>query len=945
MNYTPLHVHTDASSDGLGTVEALVNEAKRIGCTSLACTDHGTLANAVAFWTLCNEKEIKPILGMEAYLSYEGTRHHLTLLSLNEDGFNNLIHLSSHAHAHGWAGGYPLMTLDDIQKWKGGLQVLTGCASSAIHKGSFEDGLIFTGHLVDIMGRDHVSAELMFVGTHNIWSRPLEIAAKLKIHTAVTNDSHYPCQHQFEAHQVMTTARKGFTYDSRQLWLKSADEILFEGGKFLDRQTIIDGLNHTQTVARAVEPWNMKAPPTLPKIDKVEEILGAMLRTALKQDIAQKGQRKLRIERLQYEFHIFNEKKFFDYIYILHDIVSWAKAQGIYVGPGRGSGGGSYVLYLLGITTVDPLEYDLLFERFINPSRSDYPDVDMDFESDRRGEVVEYAHNKWDAIPIANYNTYSHKSVIHDIARVLKIPKTVEIPAADSEFGGEAFNDFTGFHEDALGAYDSMMGQIRHRGKHAGGVIITDRPVPLERAGDELVVAWAEGINSKDLSKVGIVKYDILGLTALSQLKMMVNLTGQPLPDTFDDPEVYDLFQRGDVAGIFQWAGSDGIRQLTIRIQPKNFHDLATINALYRPGALDAGTAEKYPDYMANPRKLHPRLDRLLEETYGVICYQEQMIAVFSELTGQSYAQADDARRIIVKSKIGDRLWEADVQKLHDFFVMASVKNNFDRAFVDTMWDELFKHSRYSFNKAHAVGYTIISYQMAWFKVHYRPAFTTAMLQYDRGDAQTYIFDAVESGLSISTPHINVSDFGYVLQGDTIYIPLNDVSHLGEKAAQYIIDDRQQHGPYVSYEDFNKRIPKKLCNSRVRVFLQNIGAFEGLAGDPASAIPTYASLPVLGPFEAQLEALGYVIPTDKLLKAMKRIRATKRMVREEPFVGFVTSTKDKMSAHGAFKVFYLSPFGSFWLRGHMYGVQKGSFVSGIKNRYGHATKLKIHKLD
>jgi DNA polymerase-3 subunit alpha len=474
-------------------------------------TDHGTLANAVAFWSACDEAEIKPILGMEAYLLYEGRRHHLTLLSLNEEGFNNLVHLDTESHTERYIGGYPLITLDALHKRNSGLVALTGCASSAIYHGEYEDALRYAGDLTETLGKENVLAEVMFVGTHDTWTRPLEIARRLGLGHVITNDSHYPCREQFAAHQAICTARKGFTYDSQQLWLKSWHEIVWEGQKFVGEDTVHHGLINTLGVADKVDKWSMKSPPSLPFIPEVEERLTQALRSALIADVEKKGQQKQRLARLRSEFRILHEKKFLDYIFILWDIVSWAKRQGIVVGPGRGSGGGSYVLYLLGITTVDPLEFGLIFERFINPARADYPDVDVDFESDRRQEVMNYAADTWGTIPIATYACYSHKSAIHDIARVLHIPKDLELPAADSARESANFDAFIDDKPEALSTYNTMLGQIRHRGKHAAGVIIPNRPVPIERAGDELVAAWAEGMNTKDLSKVGIVKYDILG--------------------------------------------------------------------------------------------------------------------------------------------------------------------------------------------------------------------------------------------------------------------------------------------------------------------------------------------------------------------------------------------------------------------------------------------------
>lgn len=951
LNYVPLHCHSDASLDGAGTVQTLVAEAKRLGMVALALTDHGTLANAVSFSTTCEEYGIKPILGCECYLLYNGKRHHLTLLSASERGFNNLVALDSWSHAEHYIGGYPLITLDALETHSYNLIALSGCASSALFEGEMSDAYRYIADLRSAIGPENLYLETMFVGSHNTWERPLQIAKNLDIPFVVTNDTHYPCQNQFHAHQTITSARRGFTYDSQELWLKSGDEIRYTGMHFVDYILVEHGLRESLAIAERCEAWSMKAPPSLPTIKDSAKHLEAALLRALKIDVEAKGQQKVRLARLRYEFKILNERGFLDYIYILWDIVLWAKNGGIYVGPGRGSGGGSYVLYLLGITAIDPIEYGLVFERFLNPSRSDYPDVDVDFESDRREEVLNYASNRWGTIPIATYSCYSHKSAVHDIARVLSIPKDLELPAAEGASDGEEFTEFINSHPAALSAYQTMLGQIRHRGKHAAGVIIPNRPVPIERAGDHLVAAWAEGMNTKDLSKVGIVKYDLLSLTALSQLRLMAEMTGEPSTSpsefwSYKNSEVYDLFCQGDVSGIFQWTGSEGIRDLTVSIQPRNFYDLTTCNALYRPGALDAKTAEHYPEFMVSPRKLHPRIDPHLEKTYGVICYQEQVMAVVAEVMNGDLGQADLARRLISKAAEGDPKWEREIDVLRANFADKGVENGFSPELIGKLWKEVYTHSRYSYNLAHASAYTMISYQMAWYKVYHRAAFTVAMLQYDTANAQTYILDAVEHGLRIYTPHVNYSDaVKFTKMGESIYLPLNNVAFVGDKAAATIYEEGKKVLGFNFYEEFGKVVPKKICNNRSKGMLERIGSFAGLEGDPASIIDNYIDLPCKGKYETQLEILGYIVPTKEMVEKIKALRALPASKGYLRFAGFIKEVKKKTSAHGDYWVYNLSPEGSFWSRIERPKFTVGKLVSGTKSRFGHSNDATIFRLE
>lgn len=953
LKYIPLHVHSDASLDGAGTVASLVARAKQLGFPALALTDHGTLANAVAFWSACTEADIKPILGMEAYLSYQGRRHHLTLLSLSEQGFNNLIEVDSEAHSKGYDAGYPMVTMDNLNRHHQELLALTGCVSSALYTGSEADADTFYQELVDVFEKENVLFEQMFVGSTDTWSRPMAMAKRWGAQRVITNDTHYPCQEQFHAHQTICKARRGFTYNSEHLWLKTGDEISREAEKKgLNLVEITAAFNNTLSVANRVVDWNMKVAPSLPHIGvDVEFALQTQLRIHLKFDVDRKGGKNERLARLRTEFRMLKAKGFLDYIYILWDIVQWAKKRGIEVGPGRGSGGGSYLLYLLGITRVDPLEYGLMFERFINAERADYPDVDVDFEADRRGEVLNYAKDRWGAIPIATFNCYSHKSAVHDIARELAIPKDLEIPAAEGAVDSEAFSEFCAANAAAYSTYQTMLGQIRHRGKHAAGVIIPNRPVPIEHSGDELVAAWAEGMNTKDLSKIGIVKYDLLSLTALSQLKEMREITGYSPPERYDDPAIFALFCAGDVSGIFQWTGSEGIRELTMRVAPSNFFDLITCNALYRPGALDAGTAEHYPEFMKKPRLLEPTIDKLLAQTYGVICYQEQVMAVVSQVMGGGLAQADLVRRLISKSDIGNPKWDTQIEELHQDFMAKGSANGFSSTVLAHLWGEVYTHSRYSYNLSHATTYTMISYQMAWYKHYHRAAFTIAVLHYDTVNAQSHILDAIEHDMEIRMPHVNHSLGNHAMAWsqlslrNQIFLPLTDIAFLGERSAVFIIQERLVHGDYLSYEDFAKRVPAKVCNNRTRQMMERIGAFDGLPGDPTSAIKEYNTIPVNDKYENQLEILGYVVPerlTYQKMRALADKPAKKGYLR---FTGFIQKITRKESSHGVYVVYTLSPSGSFWVRGELSSRLKvGKFVSGTKSKFGHSNDVVVYRL-
>lgn len=938
-DFTHLHVHTDASPDGLMTVDALLKRAAELKFTHLAMTDHGTLANAVAFWVAANRHNVIPILGLEGYFLYNGNRHHITLNSVNETGFNNLIAINNYSHDKGWKSGYPTFGMEQLNEWNEGLVVATGCPASALHVESEVEGLQYVGDLVDIFGNDRVFAEEMFVMDKDIISRPRKAAKRFGLKTIITNDVHFPYGYQGRTHQIMTSCRKGYDYSSDDLFLKTPKEIVISGSSWADSDTLYEWMKNTQLIVEMVEPFSMKAEPTLPVEEGASEKLYDILLDKLSTHpyaIANPVESKERIEK---EWSVLKKMGFLDYFYILNDIIFWAKEQGIEIGPGRGSAAGSFILYMLGITGVNPIEHGLLFERFLNTHRGEFPDVDVDFESERRQEVITYANEKWGAFPIATYNTYSHSSLVRDLGRVCKVDKVLVAKASEMGPESPAFEEFCSANEEILPAYNDMMGQIRHRGKHAGGVIITPRPIPIENTGQELVAAWTEG-HEKELTLTGIVKYDLLGLTALTQLRAMREMSGAEPSAPVDGDPVFDIFKEGRVGGIFQWTGSDGIRELTMRVQPNSWEDLSAINALYRPGPLDSGMADQYPNYMRKPNKHHPRLDGILEETYGVIVYQEQVMLIVAEMMGGGFETADMARRVIVKYKPGDPDSETKVLKLERDFKKKSADRGFDTKTINTIWNEIVTFARYGFNKSHSVAYALIAWQMAWYKFHYPLVYYTALLQGDPANAQKWLFEAAAEGIPIVPPEINTSGQNYEMRDGKIFLPLSAIKFFGEKGVVSVIEEREANGPFTTYDDLDARISKRAMNSRVRKLMMQMDCFESLSGDPASFLPEYVDLPIIEDWEAQQEGLGFVLPNRRYTDWIARNSKGDYWVS-----GFVSEIKIKKSARGKFNVYYLIPNGVFWSRKEKYTdtIQVGDLIAVEKSSFGDALRVKRMK--
>lgn len=935
-DFAHLHVHTDASlKDGMTPVWNLVDTAKERGFKALAMTDHGSLANAIAFTIECERAGIKPILGLEAYINVDGFIGHMTLLADGPEGFKNLVELNNLGHAS--TNRQPAFTIDQLIERNKNIILLSGCISSPLNQFAYKDALKLQARLMGTFG-PRFFQEMMFVADIDTWSRPMQLSSETGAKLVITNDVHFPRKTDAPIHSVLTMMKAGFEYNSGELWLKQSDAI-YERARAagIPDDVIVDAIYRAGFIARKIRSVPLKGTPRLPAIENADHKLRNLVLARLDSYSTEFGSKMPEyVKRIKYELDIIMRMHYGAYFLILDDIVSYARENDVYVGPGRGSGAGSLVLYVLGITKIDPLKYELSFERFLNPEREGMPDVDIDFDSEHRDKVLEYAARMWNASPIATYVRYSHKTLVHDLAKILRLPRDLEKLAADNGEDSDEFRALCDADTKFEHAYGILMNQIRHKGKHAGGVIITEQSVPLERTGDKLVASWTEGLHN-ELSYVGIVKFDLLGLSALSALRRLEKRHGKTAQQPKENDKVFTLFQTGDLAGIFQFSGSDGIKKLTVKLHPTRFEDLVAINALYRPGALDVGATDAYPKWKKEPRRIHPSVDRILAPTYGAIVYQEQVMAIFSKLTGGSLGEADLARRIIVKAKPEDPEWVGRMNALRETFVTGAVSHGFTKENAETFWHELAAHSRYSFNKAHAVAYARIAWELAWWKYYYPASFYAEMLNTDPTQAQTYIVSAVEASIAIVPPHISHSSLEYEPAKDKIFMPLSSVKYLSTTAATAIVSAREK-GAFTTYEDFMARVPKKFVRANARQGLFKLDAFSGLSGSPAALgikdhIASIAS--DVGYTESQLEYLGLIVPTKWHLQTIRQETARGNVC------GIVTQKKRKESKYGQYVVYYLSPSGVFWHRGEA-EFFTGQLVSAqVNDKNGKAIKAKV----
>lgn len=930
-NFSHLHVHTDASKiDGLGPVNKLVYAASRKNFKHLAITDHGTLANVIAFDSACKEYGVKPIIGLEGYISEASNIYHITLLADGNKGFENLVNLNNIGVKSG--GNRPAFTIQNLLDHSENVIVLSGCPSSPMQELDWKDARRIAIKLKDCF-QDRFFSELMFVvETLPSWERSIQLAQDLDLQLVLTNDVHYAEKEYAPVHKVLTNIKGGFEYDDTHLWLAQPQDMIDRVNSFAPEfsKYLIPAMENAYNLAEKLDKVKLSSEPKLPHIPdsntKLYSFAKNSLRSHFDDDISSGIYERFEQyeSRMYYELDTIKEMDFSAYFLILKDIVDYARSIGVKIGPGRGSGVGSLVLYLLGVTELDPIQHKLSFERFLNPKRIEMPDVDVDIDSDGRDLVIKYAAEKWGGIPVATYGDYNEKSLIRELTKYFGATKEQQDLASDEGVDGKTFQSIAAEKPLMQLCYDVMLGQIKYAGKHAGGIIITDQLVPFELdTNGNIMAGWSEGVETKELSKAGIVKFDLLGVKALSVLKILETKHGKAKEPTDDSP-VWELFHTGKTTGVFQFSGSAGIVEYTKKVKPTKFDDLVAINALYRPGALDAGTAQMYPVWKTNPRKLHPLIDDILEDTYGVICFQEQFMSMYARVTDGDLADADFARKVIVKapknldlSNVAHIEWKKKYDELQEKFLAGCNRKSIDTSTAQGIWNEISAHSRYSFNRAHSAAYSYTAWQMAYFKYYYPVDYYAALLSIHPENSEEYIFAAVMDGIDIVMPDVNNSTENYESDGTKIYMPLSAVYGLSASGTQAILEAK----PFTSLEDFAERVPKKKVNKRAKKGLYALGAFDnlinGLSKDEQLKILGIDDVEEITSEQKQISYLGYTIPTRNL---MQSIQNAARM----GYVGGVIVDKiDKQSAWGKFKSYKLMPHNTVWARGKYEDLEIG----------------------
>ncbi len=879
MSFVHLHTHSHFSLlDGACKIDKLVKQAADYGMPALALTDHGNMFGAVEFYQNAVKAGIKPIIGVEAYIAPRSRKekskerkgdysYHIILLAKNLTGYRNLMKLVSIGYLEGFYYK-PRIDLEVLREYHEGIIALSSCLQGEIPKAIVQDNIEKAKQKAEaylqIFGEDFY----LEIQNHGIPEEKkaaegiLFLSKELSIPVVVTNDVHYLQRDHHKPHDVLLCIQTSrdlddpgrLKYSTQDLYFKSQEEMAALFPEYPD------ALSRTLEVA---EKCNLELDfkqTHLPDFKIPEDSKAATLEDYLR-EVAWEGLKKRYSEitpeieeRFNHELNIINQMGYPGYFLIVKDFIDYARSKNIPVGPGRGSAAGSLISYALGITNIDPLRYNLLFERFLNPERVTLPDIDIDFCFERREEVIEYVRKKYgekNVSQIITFGTMAARAVIRDVGRVLKMKYSeVDRIAKLIPFGKniqDAYNEVKEFRQifeegderyQMLLEYSKVLeGLARHASTHAAGVVIAPEeltnfvPLYVSNTGDVTTQ-----FDMKSIEKIGLLKMDFLGLrtltvinntlTMLKKKGIEVDLDKIPL----DDQKTYDLFGNGETVGVFQFESS-GMREYLKKLKPRRIEDLIAMNALYRPGPM-----RMIDDFIARRHGqkeieyLHPSLEPILKETYGIIVYQEQVIQIVSQLGGFSLGEADNVRRAMGKKQL-DLMAQQKVK-----FIQGAKERGISETVAKKIFDLITEFAKYGFNKSHAAGYSIVAYQTAYLKAHYPAEFMAASLTSEMGDSDRIMIlldECKRIGLEILPPDVNKSYADFTVTGKSIRFGLGAIKNVGKGAIQSILRARRKHGPFKNIFEFVRNLDLRAVNKKVLESLVQAGALDSLEGHRA----------------------------------------------------------------------------------------------------------------
>lgn len=887
VNFTHLHIHTEYSIlDGACRIKPLIKHVKELGQTAIAITDHGVMHGCIDFYKACKAEGIKPIIGCEVYVAprtrfdkvhgLDNQRYHLVLLAKNENGYKNLIKLVSAA----WTEGFytkPRIDHDILEEYHEDLICLSACLAGeipqALLRNDYEGAKNTALWYKNLFGEGNYYMEIQDHGIdeqHRTNPDIIRIARELDIPLVATNDAHYVKKEDAEIQKILLCIQTkktiaedtGMGFSTEEFYVKSGEEMLSLFPEYPD------AIENTNKIAEMCNVDFKFGNSILPNYDVPEgmthfEYFQKLCYDGFVKRYGENGPQEYK-DRLDYELGIIDSMGFTDYFLIVWDYINYARSVGIPVGPGRGSGAGSIAAYCVGITAIDPMRYDLLFERFLNPERVSMPDFDIDFCYVRRPEVIEYVKRKYGddhVAQIATFGTMAAKGAVRDVGRVLGIPLNI-VQAVTKEIPGdlgmtiakalEASQDFRKLYDgdsqikNLVDISMKIEGMVRNTGMHAAGVVICRDPVdtyvPLFKSGDSVVTQYYKGW----VESLGLLKMDFLGLRTLTVVTDAEKLVRAKVPDfdvydiDIDDQETYEMLAQGGTSCVFQ-CESAGIRSLMINMHPNCLEDIIAVIALYRPGPMDF-----IPGYLENRShpdeiKYHtPELAPILDVTYGTIVYQEQVMRIFQDLAGYSLGAADMVRRAVAKK-------QADVlEQQRKYFLYGSdgsdgsspcdgcVKRGITPEAANQIFDDMASFASYAFNKSHSAAYAYVTYQTAWLRCHYPCEFMAAMLTSVLSNADKLVANIAECGnlgISVLPPHVNASSEEFTVEENAVRFGLLAVKNVAQSYIELIIRERKENGNYESFFTFCKRTYGQEFNRRSVEHLIKSGALDGLGAN------------------------------------------------------------------------------------------------------------------
>ena len=993
-NFVHLHVHTEYSLlDGAIRCSQLASRCREWGMPAVAMTDHGVMYGAVEFYQQCKAAGVKPIIGCEMYVSPDGIdsrqkkNHHLLLLAENDEGYHNLIKLVSIANTRGFYYK-PRVDHQLLAQYSKGIIASSACLAGEIPalllEGKEQEALARAEMYRDIFGPKNFFLEIMpnrIPEQAIVNKRLVGMARQHGFPLIATNDAHYLNEADYDWHELLLcvgtkkliTDPDRMSFKVNDFYFRSAQEMWnFFGAE------VPDALENTLKIAErcnfnfVLNSEQKEKTYLLPRFDipegmTLDSYLEKMAWEGLKERLGTEDVPEEYSQRLKYELGIIKQMKFPGYFLIIADVIRACKSRGIPIGPGRGSAAGSLVAYSMRITELDPLKFGLIFERFLNPERISMPDIDTDVSDKGRDQLIKYVVDKYGVENVSQIITFGRmksKQAIKDVGRAMGMPYAEVNDVANFVPDGvksiqEAVDQMSDLREleknntqvaELLSSASSMEGLARHCSQHAAGVVITPKPlsdlVPVRQIEEGQV---ATQYSMDPVADLGLVKMDFLGLQTLSILEDAVNnvkRNGSEVGDLnqlpLDDPEVYKLLQKADTLGIFQLE-SPGMRRLLKKMVPDRFDDLVAILALYRPGPLESGMVDQYVNckHGEEVHYLHPLLEPVLKETYGVVLYQEQVMKCASTLAGYTLGGADILRRNMGKKK-KDKMAAERIK-----FVDGAVKKGIQAAKAEEIFDIIEKFAGYGFNKSHSAAYALVTYQTAWLKVHYPKEFMAAYLSSKIGAKKDvmaeYVREVRASGIDVLAPDINQSYADFTATKSVIRFGLGGVSKVGEAALTSIFKVRDEGGPFKDFWDFILRVDKHSVGKSVIESLIKAGAFDSMnsnrnqlllslsdmfdyaskqdsMGDQASLFgdltvqdhPDLVPAEELDParqLEMEKEAVGMYIsghPFDRYRPAA--LKKTNAQIRDIPywrsknyaptFAGLLTSLQEKITKRG-----------------------------------------------